>query len=301
MPVSPNRMRFRSCCSTVDPARSARSSTPSAPFMNVRAHRLTERRLPCCRAASTRVRILRADEWVGVASASESCRVQRPNARAWLLALRLAAEDWGTIIARLIAVNDAEHVAGVHLNSMPPCRHAAPIRRRSARSSVPRATRWTPRGATGSRISRSSRRIHRRWDTDSSTLRSGCSPGSWRSYARGATVMVTSSGPSPRTKSSRTSCATGRRRPRRPRRGSTTNTGGLSTRGCTTQLRASMSLRVLSPSPRSSSHCPRDWAEAQANLVHYAPQPRGQHFPAMEQPELFVEEVRAFFRLVRQQ
>jgi len=45
---------------------------------------------------------------------------------------------------------------------------------------------------------------------------------------------------------------------------------------------------------------PRTWAEkAYANLVHYNQLPRGGHFPAWEEPELFVEEVRAGFRPLR--
>jgi len=44
---------------------------------------------------------------------------------------------------------------------------------------------------------------------------------------------------------------------------------------------------------------PRRWAEAGYNITHWAEQPRGGHFAAMEQPELFVDDVRAFFRTVR--
>ena len=45
---------------------------------------------------------------------------------------------------------------------------------------------------------------------------------------------------------------------------------------------------------------PRSWAEkAYMNLVHYNQLPRGGHFPAWEQPDLFVQEVRAGFRTLR--
>ena len=44
---------------------------------------------------------------------------------------------------------------------------------------------------------------------------------------------------------------------------------------------------------------PRAWAEASYNLTHWTEMPRGGHFAAMEQPELFVEDVRTFFRTVR--
>jgi pimeloyl-ACP methyl ester carboxylesterase len=51
--------------------------------------------------------------------------------------------------------------------------------------------------------------------------------------------------------------------------------------------------------PRELFRPPRRWVEAAANVVHWSEQPRGGHFAAFEQPELFVDDVRAFFRLVR--
>jgi pimeloyl-ACP methyl ester carboxylesterase len=44
---------------------------------------------------------------------------------------------------------------------------------------------------------------------------------------------------------------------------------------------------------------PRPWAAKVCNLVHYTRADRGGHFAAWEQPELFVDDVRAFFRRVR--
>lgn len=45
---------------------------------------------------------------------------------------------------------------------------------------------------------------------------------------------------------------------------------------------------------------PRRWAEqAYPNLIHYNRLPKGGHFAALEQPELFSEEVRATFRSLR--
>ncbi len=43
----------------------------------------------------------------------------------------------------------------------------------------------------------------------------------------------------------------------------------------------------------------RPWAERSLNIQHWSTPPRGGHFAAMEEPELFVEDVRAFFRTVR--
>jgi len=45
---------------------------------------------------------------------------------------------------------------------------------------------------------------------------------------------------------------------------------------------------------------PRSWAErAYPNLIHYNRLPRGGHFAAWEQPELFVSEMRASFKSLR--
>ncbi len=43
----------------------------------------------------------------------------------------------------------------------------------------------------------------------------------------------------------------------------------------------------------------REWAERRYNIVHWSEPPRGGHFAAMEVPDLFVDDVREFFRLVR--
>ena len=44
---------------------------------------------------------------------------------------------------------------------------------------------------------------------------------------------------------------------------------------------------------------PRAWVEKAYNVTYWADMPRGGHFAAMEQPALFVDDVRAFFRTVR--
>ncbi len=47
--------------------------------------------------------------------------------------------------------------------------------------------------------------------------------------------------------------------------------------------------------PREIIRAPRRWAEAQYHVVHWSEMPRGGHFAAFEEPELFVKDVRAFF------
>jgi pimeloyl-ACP methyl ester carboxylesterase len=44
---------------------------------------------------------------------------------------------------------------------------------------------------------------------------------------------------------------------------------------------------------------PRSWCEPVYNITHWTDMPRGGHFAAFEQPELFVDDVRAFFATVR--
>jgi epoxide hydrolase len=51
--------------------------------------------------------------------------------------------------------------------------------------------------------------------------------------------------------------------------------------------------------PKEILRWPRSWVELQYNLTHWTPMPRGGHFAAMEQPELFVNDLRRFFRTVR--
>jgi len=51
--------------------------------------------------------------------------------------------------------------------------------------------------------------------------------------------------------------------------------------------------------PREVLRWPRSWVEQQYNVTHWASMARGGHFAAMEQPELFADDLQAFFRTVR--
>ncbi len=50
--------------------------------------------------------------------------------------------------------------------------------------------------------------------------------------------------------------------------------------------------------PKEVLRWPRSWVERQCNVVRWETMPRGGHFPAMEQPELFVDDLREYFRTV---
>ncbi len=51
--------------------------------------------------------------------------------------------------------------------------------------------------------------------------------------------------------------------------------------------------------PKEILRTPRSWCENAYNITHWTNMPRGGHFAAFEQPELFVDDVRTFFSTVR--
>jgi epoxide hydrolase len=51
--------------------------------------------------------------------------------------------------------------------------------------------------------------------------------------------------------------------------------------------------------PKEVLRWPRSWVEEQYNVTRWVDMPRGGHFPAMEQPELFADDLAEFFRTVR--
>jgi epoxide hydrolase len=51
--------------------------------------------------------------------------------------------------------------------------------------------------------------------------------------------------------------------------------------------------------PKDTIRVPRRWAERAYNVRRWTAMPRGGHFAAMEEPELLVDDVRAFFRELR--
>lgn len=53
------------------------------------------------------------------------------------------------------------------------------------------------------------------------------------------------------------------------------------------------------PAEMTTLNPPRSLLERSYNLVHYTKMPRGGHFACLEQPQLFVDDVRQFFRKVR--
>ena len=58
-------------------------------------------------------------------------------------------------------------------------------------------------------------------------------------------------------------------------------------------------LCVTGIAARTSATLVRPWAEASYNITRWTEMAHGGHFAALEQPELLVEDVRAFFRNLR--
>jgi pimeloyl-ACP methyl ester carboxylesterase len=52
--------------------------------------------------------------------------------------------------------------------------------------------------------------------------------------------------------------------------------------------------------PKEISRPPREWAERSYNVQRWTVMPRGGHFAALEEPELLAEDIRAFFRPLRE-
>ena len=51
--------------------------------------------------------------------------------------------------------------------------------------------------------------------------------------------------------------------------------------------------------PKEIAIPPRRWVEAQSNVTRWTEMPRGGHFAALEEPDLLVDDIRAFFRSLR--
>jgi microsomal epoxide hydrolase len=51
--------------------------------------------------------------------------------------------------------------------------------------------------------------------------------------------------------------------------------------------------------PKEMGRCPRSWIDGRLNIQRWTEMPRGGHFAALEQPDLLLEDVRAFFRPLR--
>lgn len=73
----------------------------------------------------------------------------------------------------------------------------------------------------------------------------------------------------------------------------------LPPRGDDEPIKAPLGCMATPAGAGSSGYSPRKWLEARFNLKHFALVPRGGHFAALEEPELFAENLRAFRREIQ--
>ena len=210
--------------------------------------------------------------------------------------------DWGAIATTLIGVVDPAHAIGLHLNMVV----AGP----------PGGEGVNPLdGLSESELAALDDMNHFREEETGYQAIQGTKPqtlglrprptrppvwrdGSWRSSARGAIAAATSSRASRRTSCSRTSRCTGSRTRSRPRCGSIASRSGPRRFGPAADYIDVPTGAAIFPKelyPAASQRGPRP----RYNIVHWTEMPRGGHFAAMEEPDLLVDDVRSFFRLVR--
>jgi epoxide hydrolase len=204
--------------------------------------------------------------------------------------------DWGGIISRIIALNDAQHVAGLHLNF---CTAPAPTGVTNPLEGVPEAEAALMT-ATNSRME-NERAYQQIQGTKPQTLGVGLtdSPAGLASWIVEKFHAWCDCGDNIESRFSKDDLLTN----------ITiywaTETAASSTRiYYENRVAPPVQGRVTVPTacalfPKEITTPPRKWVEARYNLVRWTPMPRGGHFAALEQPELLVNDVREFFRTIR--
>jgi pimeloyl-ACP methyl ester carboxylesterase len=205
--------------------------------------------------------------------------------------------DWGGIISRLVAINDASHVAGLHLNfciAGPPPGVADPtagvppaeVQRREAREQYMANERAyqqiqaTKPQTLGFALDDSPAGLAA-WIVEKFRAWCDCEGGNVESKFTKDELL-------------------------------TNITMYWATQSGTSSARIYYENRVAPPNPKrvevptacalfpkEISVPPRKWVEARYNLVRWTEMPRGGHFAALEQPDLLVTDVREFFRNLR--
>lgn len=203
--------------------------------------------------------------------------------------------DWGGIISRIIAINDAPHVSGLHLNfcTTPAPAGADPL------AGVPEAE-VKLMNDTNARMA-NERAYQQIQGTKPQTLGVGLndSPAGLASWIVEKFHAWCDCGDNIESRFSKDDLLTN----------ITiywaTQTAASSTRiYYENRVAPPVQGRVSVPTacalfPKEITTPPRKWVEARYNLVRWTPMPRGGHFAALEQPELLVNDVREFFRGLR--
>jgi pimeloyl-ACP methyl ester carboxylesterase len=202
--------------------------------------------------------------------------------------------DWGGIITRLVAINDAPHVAGLHLNFC-----VAPPPTGDANAGVPAAE--LERYQARQTYMENERAYQQIQGTKPQTLGyslddSPAGLAAWIAEKFHAWCDCDGDIEKKFTKDELLTNITIYW---------TTQTGASSTRiYYENRVAKPNPARVTVPTacalfPKEISVPPRKWVEARYNLTRWTEMPRGGHFAALEQPELLIADVREFFRTVR--
>ena len=204
--------------------------------------------------------------------------------------------DWGGIISRIIALNDAQHVAGLHLNF---CIAPAPTGVSNPLEGVPEAE-VALMNATNAHME-NERAYQQIQGTKPQTLGVGLtdSPAGLASWIVEKFHAWCDCGDNIESRFSKDDLLAN------VTIYWATETAASSTRiYYENRVAPPVQGRVAVPTacalfPKEISTPPKKWVEARYNLVRWTPMPRGGHFAALEQPELLVNDVREFFRTVR--
>ncbi len=202
--------------------------------------------------------------------------------------------DWGGIITRLVAINDAPHVAGLHLNF---CVAPPPATDANAGVSAAELERYQAR----QRYMENERAYQQIQGTKPQTLGyslddSPAGLAAWIAEKFYAWCDCDGDIEKKFTKDELLTNITIYW---------ATQTGASSTRiYYENRVAKPNPARVTVPTacalfPKEITVPPRKWVDARYNLTRWTEMPRGGHFAALEQPELLVGDVREFFRTVR--
>jgi pimeloyl-ACP methyl ester carboxylesterase len=204
--------------------------------------------------------------------------------------------DWGAIVSRLVAIDDAPHVAGLHLNfcvAGPPAGAAAPM------DGVPadEVSRYQARQA----YMENERAYQQLQATKPQTLGFALddSPAGLAAWIVEKFHAWCDCGDNIESRFSKDDLLTN------ITLYWVTGTGSSSARiYYENRVAPPNTARVTVPTacalfPKEILTPPRKWVEARYNLTRWTVMPRGGHFAALEEPQLLVDDVRAFFRDLR--
>jgi pimeloyl-ACP methyl ester carboxylesterase len=208
----------------------------------------------------------------------------------------LQGGDWGSSISRFAALNDASHVAGLHLNF---CLAGPPAGAKDPNEGVPPAELERTRARQA--FFETERGYFLEQSTKPQTLGYALddSPAGLAAWIVEKFRSWSDSDGSVEKKFTKDELLTN------ITMYWVTQSGTSSARIYYENLRAKPPRgRVQVPTacavfPKEISIAPRRWVEAQYNVTRWTEMPRGGHFAAMEEPELLVDDIRGFFRTLR--